>query len=137
MITFSPNQIIKSADLNANFSELKDKTDILTTPTTWAGVTYANSWVDYDSNNWYGVQYYKDALNIVHLRGLTKSGTTTSGTTMFTLPVGCRPARACLFVVISNGAIGRVDLGTDGAMKTNGVGNSYVSFNNIHFLAEQ
>jgi hypothetical protein len=84
----------------------------------WQAVTYSNSWVDYDATTYYGVQYYKDSLGVVHLRGMTKSGTTTANTTMFTLPAGYRIGRKAIVSTASNNAFARVDINPDGTVVT-------------------
>lgn len=55
------------------------------------GVGFSNGWVDQGSPT---TAYYKDALGMVHVRILVKSGT--NGTSIFTLPVGYRPAAGAL-----------------------------------------
>lgn len=72
---------------------------------------FENSWVAYGSG-WGDPAFWKDPFGIVRLRGLAKSGTV--GQPMFTLPPGFRPAVNETFPVISNSAIGRVDVQTDG-----------------------
>lgn len=103
----------------------------------WQAVVYANGWADYDATEWFGGQYYKDSLGIVHLRGLLRTGTVTSGTTMFTLPAGYRPGRKILQPTMSNNNLARIELHTDGTAKTNaGVAAGWVTIANISFRAE-
>ena len=102
----------------------------------WLPVTYKNGWVDYDTT-YGGAKYYKDALGLVHLQGLIKSGTTTSGTAFFTLPAGYRPGVRLIFPVTSNNAIARVDIQTNGDVTANaGVASNWVNLSNIVFRAE-
>ena len=62
----------------------------------WKTPSFVNGWVDYGSA--FGSPgYYKDSLGNVHIRGLIKSGTSSTGTTMFTLPVGYRPSLNYIF----------------------------------------
>ena len=56
-------------------------------PTPWTNVTYENSWVDYSAST--PVQY-RMVGDSVELRGRCKNGTL--GATVFTFPVGFRPA---------------------------------------------
>ncbi len=114
MIVFTPNTVIKSADVNLNFDELKTKTDYLSAPdSTWIAPTFTNSWVNYDLvYNQCG--YYKDALGFVHLRGLVKNGS--DGTSIFTLPSGYRPQYQELMAVSSADHYGRVDVATTGTV---------------------
>jgi len=59
-----------------------------------------NSWVNYDAST-QPAGYYKDSNNIVHLQGLIKGGSTVTQSTIFTLPVGFRPAKTLIFVSLS------------------------------------
>lgn len=103
----------------------------------WQAVVYSNSWVDFDAATYFGVQYYKDSLGIVHMRGAAKNGTTTAGTTMITLPAGYRPGRALAVVVNSNNTFARIEINPDGTIKTGtGINTASVFFGNIHFRAE-
>lgn len=108
------------------------------TQQTWQTPTYQNSWIDYDAGTTYGgLQYYKDSLGIVHLRGLIKSGTVTAGTAITTLPVGYRPGRQLIFEVTSNDVRGRIDVTPTGIIQTGaGISNLWVSLANITFRAE-
>lgn len=76
--------------------------------------TFTNSWVIYGAP-YAKAAYIKDANGWVHLLGVIKSGTL--GQPAFTLPPGYRPQVAPgPFAVVSNGAFGRVDVGTDGTI---------------------
>lgn len=70
-------------------------------------LTLQNSWVAYDVS--YTIQAKKQA-NLVRLTGLIKSGTTTTGTVIATLPAGYRPAQNTWFSVMTdtNGQAARV-----------------------------
>ena len=89
---------------------------------TWTGASFATNWQDY-SVSYQPVSYFKDSMGLVHLRGLAKCTTgTTPGTTIFTLPVGYRPAKIEMFAVRSNDAAGvdscRLDVNAAGAVST-------------------
>lgn len=100
----------------------------------WIAPTFQNSWVNYGTpHNVAG--YYRDPLVVVHLRGVVKSGTVASGTPIFTLPVGYRPAARELRVVISNGAIGRCDVYDDGRVCAESGNNAWFSLDGISFRA--
>lgn len=71
---------------------------------------FQNSWVNYDTATFQGASFWVDANDIVHLEGSIKNGTIGAGGTAFVLPTGYRPANAVQFGVISNNAIGRVDI---------------------------
>lgn len=92
---------------------------------------FANSWVNYGSG-WQVAGFWRDPLGIVHLRGLIKSGTV--GSAAFTLPPGFRPPLAETFAVLSNGALGRVDVASDGTVTPmTPSNNTYVSLSGIQF----
>lgn len=98
---------------------------------TWTAVTFANSWVNYGGAHAVAA-YGKTAEGMVVLKGLVKDGTV--GSTMFTLPADFRPAQACRFGTIANGAGGRIDITTGGAVSlATGGSNVYVSLNHILF----
>lgn len=134
MIVFTPNTIIKSADINLNFASLN------TGDTTWNSVSYQNNWVDYDNSVWYGIKYRKDAMGYIHFKGLMRSGTTTNGTVLFNLPAGYRPShQVMMFVSTNNGStdvMGRVDVLANGNVVAVTVYSAYVSFNGSGFKAE-
>lgn len=95
---------------------------------------FENSWVNYDTSTFHGARFWKDPTGQVHLEGVIKSGTIPA--TAFTLPVGYRPSNGHLFVVISNGAIGRVDVAPTGNVVVQAGNNTYVSLDGIHFKQE-
>lgn len=99
-----------------------------------ANPAFQNSWVNYDTTTFYGLRYWKDPMDIVHIEGLIKLGTI--GTTIFTLPAGYRPTNGHLFVVISNGAIGRVDIAPTGNVVATAGNNTYLSLSGINFKQE-
>jgi hypothetical protein len=97
---------------------------------TWTAVTYTNSWADYDATTYNGGGFRIDDEGRVYLRGLIRSGTlNTSG---FTLPTGYRPSRRCVFVCISNNAIGRIDVYADGTVV---IGQDSIG-SNVYFTLE-
>ena len=55
-------------------------------------LTLSASWVAYDAN-WNVPAYFKGSDNVVRVLGAMKSGTTTAGTVVATLPAGYRPAK--------------------------------------------
>lgn len=104
----------------------------------WIVPTMTNGWLTYDADpgGWSGPGYYKDSAGVVHLRGLIKSGTV--GASAFTLPVGYRPADGNLLIgTISNGAVGRVRVSTDGTvMPESPSSNAWVALDSISFRAD-
>lgn len=99
--------------------------------------TLTNSWVNYDSV-WSSVGYYKDALNYVHLEGLTAGGSST----IFTLPIEYRPLQKIYFSVLSYRAspagysTAKIGIGTDGnVIPDAGCYNTWLSLDGIVFPA--
>jgi hypothetical protein len=98
---------------------------------TWITPTLQNSWVTYDGT--FNVPgYYRDTSNRVYLRGMVKNGT---AITIFTLPVGYRPAKRELFVAISADALGRLDINIDGTVVRQSGSYSWISLDGISFTA--
>jgi hypothetical protein len=88
----------------------------------WREVTtFTNSWVNHTAVTQESAAFYRDALGIVHLKGLIKSGTITASA--FTLPEGYRPPLTKRFACPSAGAFGQCDVGADGTV-TPAVGNN-------------
>lgn len=123
--TITAGTPIVAAEVQDNFDDLLDWIDTYyqqaadttaeiaaaTEPTTWTGVTYQNSWVDYGSG-YQGVQYRKIG-DVVHLRGLMKNGT--ESVAAFTLPTGFRPpADLSLIALCSSNVVCLANLDTDG-----------------------
>lgn len=97
---------------------------------------FANSWVNWGSPN-FPAGYWKDPFGFVHLQGVVKSGTVGSAITD-PLPPGLRPSMtAGPFAVISNGAVGRVDVTSDGLITPIAPSsNVYVSLHGIFFKVD-
>lgn len=94
---------------------------------------FQNSWVNYGSG-YADAAYWKDPFGIVHLRGMISTGTV--GSTAFTMAPGYRPAENHIFVALSNSAVGRVDISTDGTVKpVTPSSNTWVSLSGITYKA--
>lgn len=90
-------------------------------------VSYSNSWQDFASAS--PLRINRNREGRVFIEGGVKSGTVTSGTTMFTLPVGFRPAIELFVPVYTNGALGSCRITTAGEVKTaGGINNTSVMF---------
>lgn len=99
-------------------------------------VTFANSWVNFGST-FAGAGYRMEPGGVVRIRGLIKSGTVSSTLPAFTLPPGYRPKFQCLHATSANGAIGRIDILTDGRVCiTNAASTAFVQLDGLSFLAE-
>jgi hypothetical protein len=90
-------------------------------------VSFANSWVVLDAPS--PLRLGRNREGRVFLEGGAKSGTVTAGTTMFTLPVGFRPAVDLFVPVYTNGALGICKITQAGDVKTaSGINNASVIF---------
>lgn len=99
--------------------------------------TLLNSWVNYGSG-YAPAGYYKDLSGMVHVEGMIKDGTTTSGTNLFNLPAGFRPAERMSFAAASVSVIARIDVLADGNVQAiTSVSSGFLALNNVHFLARQ
>lgn len=106
--------------------------------TGWTNMTLVNGWVFYGAP-FSTAQYKKGTDNIVSLKGLIRSGTTTAGTTVTTLPVGFRPKERILFTSVSADAHIRMDITPGGAVTVQGgsISATWVSLDGISFIGEQ
>jgi hypothetical protein len=71
----------------------KNKSD--KTQEAWITPTLLNSWVKYSDGTTNDVEYFKDTLGFVHIKGRIVGGT--SGSIAFLLPSGYRPAKSGIF----------------------------------------
>lgn len=108
-----------------------------TTHTSGSGGSLKNGWANYGSS--YGsATYTKTSDDVVTLAGLIKGGTTSNGTTLFTLPEGYRPLERQVFLVASADEAARIDVQPNGVVTIQGNGSSsWVSFSGISFIADQ
>lgn len=107
-----------------------------TCTTQWCSLTLQNGWVHYGSP--FATQAYtKGSDNMVHLKGLIRSGTASQGTVLATLPAGYRPKGYLLFQNQNGGGLGRVDLYPNGNLVIVLGSNGWLSLDGIKFIAEQ
>ena len=100
----------------------------------WTAPSFSNSWVNFDGTaNQCG--YMRDPHGFVHLRGKVKTGTI--NTAIFTLPANYRPQYVETFVGISNDAVCKIEVETDGDVIPVTGNNTYVSLDGITFKAYQ
>ena len=97
--------------------------------TGWVDLTLVNSWVSYGFP--YSTPGYRVSADVVHLRGIVKSGTW--GAVMFTLPSGARPTETRLLPTMSNGVLSALDVASNGEVKVAAAGgsNAYVSLDGL------
>lgn len=141
--TASPTSIANYLDMVANrVKAISGGANWYTAPATsieafdtgwsWTAPTLLNSWADY-GNGYNPAGYYKDSFNIVHLRGMVKSGAV--ATNIFVLPTGYRPALLTMFLTLATDAYSRIDVYSDGSVYVNYLGgaSTYVSLDKIMF----
>lgn len=107
------------------------------TSTGWTNLTLQNSWTYYGAP-FTTPRYIKSDDGIVTLSGLIKSGSTTSGAIIATLPAGYRPTSGTTLYGIASGSIamGRIDIETNGNILYRAGGNGWLSLDGIHFIGE-
>jgi hypothetical protein len=141
MIIFTPNTVIRSTDVNSNFSEVKTKTDYLTAPdSAWitvgaSGSSFANSWVNY-GGGYPEAAFRKDAFGYVHLKGFIKNGTATDSLTMVNMPTGYRVGSIRHIPSFGASGAGHIKLTTSGIAYGSGTGNGWVTLDNLSYFAE-
>lgn len=97
--------------------------------------TLLNSWVNYGSG-YESANYWKDKCGVVHISGFVKSGTTTDGTVIFTLPSGYRPRASEKFIVVSLNLLCVIDIYTSGNVTIRtGANSGWLSLSGISFRA--
>lgn len=107
-----------------------------TCTTQWCALTLQNSWAYYGSP-FSRPEYTKGSDGMVSLKGLLNAGSTSGDTIIATLPAGYRPAQRELIPIISNGALGRLDILPDGTLRFEIGSSAWFSLDNILFMAEQ
>ena len=103
-------------------------------------LTLVNSWVEYTTSE--TPKSFKDSNGVVHLEGTIKSGTTTYGTTLFTLPSGYAPPTGTLLRVGTyslggaNAGVGRLEIDDSGTVTIADGGNTLLTLTGISFAAD-
>ena len=107
--------------------------------TGWTVASLSNSWVSFDGGTVNDNPSYRRVNGVTHLKGCMKNGTT--GTTVFTLPVGYRPLLKRSFAVPSNTGLAVVSVLGAGVFQLTsyqtGGSNASVFMDGICFPAEQ
>jgi hypothetical protein len=105
-----------------------------TTQEAWTNLTLVNSWVSY-GGTFATPGYRKNNFGEVELRGMVKSGVTTNGTVIATLPAGYRPTSDKVYSVICNNGtadvIGYISISTGGSIIFKSGANTYLSLDSI------
>lgn len=91
-------------------------------------VTLLNTWADLSAE---AVGYVIDKTGYVQINGSAQNGTTTAGTTIFTLPAGYRPIVYKRYFIADY----RIDIDTDGNVIIQSGTPTLVSFDTIRFRA--
>lgn len=96
--------------------------------------TLLNSWVDF-GGGYRAVSYWKDSQGVVHLQGAMKSGTTTSGTNLFSLASGYRPPSSIILSAIApSGVCAGINIDSSGNVSAlDGVSATYTSIEGLSF----
>jgi uncharacterized protein YjbI with pentapeptide repeats len=97
--------------------------------------TFQNGWSAYNASS-FPVQYMKDPMGFVHLRGLVGGGTQ-GYNTVFTLPAGYRPQYAEYFGTTQSNIdyVPRIEVTPDGNVYVVNGGTNYTSLSGITFYA--
>jgi len=141
IIEGTPNQHLEYlavSDLVAlNNLTIRDKLTVPTPNFVTVGAAgapaYTNAWVNYGSP-YHAAGYWRDPFGFIHFRGVIKSGAV--GSSAFTLPPGFRPASDVITVVLSNNAVGRLDIDSDGTVTPqNPSNNANVCLDGVYFQA--
>jgi len=99
----------------------------------WQNVSFLNGWVNYGSPC-PSVQYMKDSLGFVHIRGVMRNGTINAPA--FILPVGYRPSGYVHWAVPSNNGYGQCRIDSSGVFLPQFGNNAWFSCEGLVFKAE-
>jgi hypothetical protein len=129
--TIAANNILTKCH-NGGGTEIDDAypAPIIVTP------TLSGSWLAQNSGGQRAPGYYKDRYGVVHLVGAVKNGT--SGTVIFTLPVGCRPGGTVWlnFYSPTAGTTGALAIAANGGVQHISGDTGTVTLDNVYFLAQ-
>jgi hypothetical protein len=111
------------------------KTEAATSPYAWVNYTTQNGWTNYD-NNYTFPAAKNDKYGVVHVRGLVKNGTATSGTQVMALGSNQRPSMRMVYPAGTSAGSGRVDVLTDGTIVIMAGANGFLGLEQIMFRTE-
>jgi hypothetical protein len=82
--------------------------------------------------------YYKDKMNVVHLRGVVNRAANHNGIIVFTLPAGYRPSTSgkLLFTTTAQSGLSRIDILTNGDVVVTTGSTGWISLDGITFRAD-
>jgi len=100
------------------------------TPGPWQTPTLLNSWVN-TGGAWTPARYRHEPGGVVRLEGLIQNGTTTSGTDLFVIAAGFRPATGHRTTQYSNTADDSVAvfIQSDGTVQISGTAGTLIGLN--------
>jgi hypothetical protein len=107
------------------------------TAATWVPMTLLNGWIVHSPTTNATPEFTKASDGVVTLKGLIRSGTTTNGVVLFTLPAGYRPSATLIFSSVCDDSPCRIDIQADGDVLGRGVVAPWSSLSGINFVAEQ
>lgn len=118
------------SDLDQRFTQLTNTT----AGAVWSPLPYLNAWTDYVAP-FAPSGFCKLSSGLVLLRGLVQNGTAAA---ICQLPAGYRPGVQLLLVAYTAtaGGVCRLDVGTSGIVAHTGGSTTWISLNNVCFLAE-
>lgn len=121
---------ITAAELNRVETQYDTVLTDLKNQPTWFGMTGMSGWSNYGTpyNN---LQYCKDGLGFVVIRGLVQGGAASTQITV--LPAGYRPVNTYSFPVVTSGGFARIDVKNDGTVWLNGSFSSFLFLDGIRF----
>ena len=106
---------------------------------TWTNLTLLNGWLNFEEQE-SRLSFYKDQFGRVYLRGSIKSGATSAGTVIATIPAGSRPESICIYAPPTRNAssvwsMGNIYITTDGNINITIAQNNKLILENISFRA--
>jgi type II secretory pathway pseudopilin PulG len=105
--------------------------------TTYITPTLLNNWVNYSPSsgdpNWLGASYVADSLGRIHVAGLVRVGTTTSGTPIFTPAAASRPTEYLHVLNNISGGVSHFSIDPTTGVVAKGGTNNYFSLQAMYY----